>query len=139
VELKVNSESDLGDVAARLIAFAGETKVFLFRGAMGSGKTTFIKAICRFLGSTDSFSSPTYAIVNQYESERGRLFHFDLYRLKNAGELLDIGIEEYLFSGNYCFFEWPDLVEQFVEGAFVEVDIQTEANIRYIRASKRGT
>jgi tRNA threonylcarbamoyladenosine biosynthesis protein TsaE len=100
---------------------------------MGAGKTTLIKAICTALGSKNSMSSPSFSIVNEYESPAGRLFHFDLYRIKNPEELLDIGIEEYLDSGHYCFFEWPEMVLPFVENPVIKLKISVADNIRYIR------
>jgi tRNA threonylcarbamoyladenosine biosynthesis protein TsaE len=127
----------VGAAAAQLIEFAGEARVFLFRGEMGTGKTTLIKALCRFLGSEDNFSSPTFSIVNEYESRQGKIFHFDLFRVKHEGELLDIGIDEYLNSGSYCFFEWPDLVQDMVAPPYVRVDISLEGETRVVHAVKR--
>lgn len=86
--------------------------IWLFRGQMGAGKTTLIKEICQRLGVKHTIQSPTFSLVNQYETEQGEtLYHFDLYRLKNTREALDIGIEEYLDSGNICFIEWPEQAE----------------------------
>ncbi len=91
-------------------------KILLFNGAMGAGKTTFIKSLCQVLGVKTSTSSPTFSLVNEYETPSGALYHFDLYRLKNEIEALDMGIDEYLYSGNWCFIEWaekiPDLIPQ---------------------------
>lgn len=139
MEIKVNSEYELSEAAKQLLDFAGENKTILFYGAMGAGKTTLIKELCRILGSEDHFSSPSYSIVNEYKCPAGKIFHFDLYRLKNATELLDIGIDDYLYSGNYCFFEWPNLAEVFLDDKFISVTIKVEENIRYIRAAKNAT
>lgn len=84
--------------------------VLAFNGQMGAGKTTFIKQICLALGVTDVVNSPTFAIVNVYDCKDGEIYHMDCYRLKNAREAVDFGIEDYLYSGNYCFIEWPDIV-----------------------------
>src|SRR5688500_11060053 len=94
--------NDLKQVAKTLLEKSG-SKIFLFEGEMGSGKTTLIKEMCKQLGSHDHFSSPTYSIVNEYAFPGGRIFHFDLYRVSRVEELLDLGIEEYLDSGQYCF------------------------------------
>src|ERR1700752_4896982 len=84
-----------------LLDFAGNEKVFLFEAPMGAGKTTFIKAICKYLGVIDTMSSPTYSIVNEYDTNKsGKVYHFDLYRLKSPNELLDLGFEEYVSSDN---------------------------------------
>lgn len=107
LKLDISDVSTLPSACKKLIEFAGDIKVFAFNGEMGSGKTTFIKELSKILGSKDDLSSPTYSIVNEYNSLEGKIYHFDLYRLKNTEELLDLGFEEYLDSGNYCFIEWP--------------------------------
>ena len=86
-------------------------KVVLFNGLMGAGKTTFIKAICKNLGVEDMTSSPTFSLVNEYETRQGqRVYHFDLYRINSEIEALDMGIDDYLYSGNWCFIEWPEKI-----------------------------
>lgn len=118
----------------QLIDFAGKERVFLFDAPMGAGKTTFIKAICYYFGVTDTMSSPTYSIVNEYDTiSNGRLFHFDLYRLKSSEELLDIGFEDYIASGNYVFIEWPELAIPFIE-SYLRIIIKIEGNNRYLCA-----
>lgn len=122
--------------AKELIDFAQQEKVFLFNGEMGAGKTTFIKSLCLYLGVTDSMSSPTYSIVNEYHtSPSGKIYHFDLYRLKNERELFDIGFEEYIDSGFYNFIEWPELGMTFIAN-HIKVNIEMEGNIRYLCAEK---
>ena len=89
-------------------------RVFAFDGQMGAGKTTFIKKLCEEMGTVDVVNSPTFAIVNVYDVEqpyRGEVYHFDCYRLKDIREAIDFGAEEYLYSGNYCFIEWPEMIE----------------------------
>ena len=89
-----------------------DRRVYALRGNMGVGKTTFTKQLCEELGCTDIVNSPTFAIVNVYEDARGEeIYHFDCYRLKNIGEALSMGAEEYLYSGRYCFIEWPEVLE----------------------------
>jgi len=127
---------ELPQVAARLLEFAGDTRIFLFEGSMGSGKTTLIREICRQLGSTDSFSSPTFSLINEYGSKAGKLYHMDLYRLKGQDELLDLGVEEYLDSGSYIFIEWPQLALPLIDAPHLSIIIRPENNFRYISAVK---
>lgn len=104
------STEQIKEVASELLTQFDGLKLFCFTGNLGSGKTTFISALCHVLGSTDDISSPTFSIVNEYQSDKGTIYHFDLYRLKNMEEAMDIGFEEYIYSGNYCFIEWPEKV-----------------------------
>lgn len=100
----------LPHVAQDIAAAIKDTKIVLFYGEMGSGKTTLIKEICKQLGVTDSMSSPTYGLVNEYHTKNNTpIYHLDLYRIKNIEECLNMGMEEYLYSGNYCFIEWPEI------------------------------
>ena len=112
------------------------TKINIFSGFLGAGKTTFIKAICEELGVTDVINSPTFAIVNEYRSdETGELiYHFDFYRIKKLDEVYDMGYEDYFYSGALCFIEWPELVEEVLPGDAVKVIIEEiEDGIRSIR------
>ena len=108
-----------------------EARVYAFEGQMGAGKTTFIKQLCEQMGSTDVVNSPTFAIVNVYDVDRpyrGEVYHFDCYRLKDIREAMDFGAEEYLYSGNYCFIEWPELIESLLPDSTVYVKITPQAN-----------
>jgi tRNA threonylcarbamoyladenosine biosynthesis protein TsaE len=96
-----------------------------------------IKAICKSLGSADSLSSPTYAIVNEYASPAGKLYHFDLYRIKNEDELYDLGFEEYLSNGNYCFIEWPEVAQNFINQPFTGIFFGAEEKLRKIIVENR--
>jgi tRNA threonylcarbamoyladenosine biosynthesis protein TsaE len=127
--------SALPSAAKDLLEFAGSKRIFLIEGPMGAGKTTFIKELCRALGSSDDFGSPTFSLVNEYKYPSGRIYHFDLYRLKDRNELPDIGFEEYIDSGNYCFIEWPELAMDFIDAGFVKVKIVAEEGSRWISAS----
>ena len=106
-------------------------RVFAFDGAMGAGKTTFIKKLVEQMGSVDIVNSPTFAIVNVYDVEqpyKGEVYHFDCYRLKDLREAMDFGAEDYLYSGNYCFIEWPEKIEALLPDDTVWVKIEPQEN-----------
>lgn len=122
------------ETARQLLQFAGNERVFLFDAPMGAGKTTFIKSLCKQLQVTDSMSSPTYSIVNEYHTQTElKIFHFDFYRLQISNELVDIGFDEYLTQNSYVFIEWPELALPFLD-SYVIVNISIENNKRYIYA-----
>jgi tRNA threonylcarbamoyladenosine biosynthesis protein TsaE len=111
-------------VAAEILETFSSTKIFTFTGEMGSGKTTLIEEICRSIGTKDTLSSPTYSIINQYDSPAGVIYHMDLFRLKSAEELMDIGFEDIIYSNSYCFIEWPELANDILENFdFVHLQI----------------
>jgi tRNA threonylcarbamoyladenosine biosynthesis protein TsaE len=123
----VKTEQGLPAVAHELISAYPDSRVFAFYGKMGAGKTTFIKAICHYLGATDIVQSPSFAIINEYKSpSKGSLFHFDFYRIRKMEEVFDIGYEDYLYSGSYCFIEWPELVAPLLPEDTVKVTITGE-------------
>lgn len=106
-------------------------RVYAFDGPMGAGKTTFIKQLCDEMGTSDVVNSPTFAIVNVYDINRpylGEVYHFDCYRVKDIREAVDFGAEEYLYSGNYCFIEWPDKIEVILPDDTVYVRIKVQSN-----------
>jgi tRNA threonylcarbamoyladenosine biosynthesis protein TsaE len=110
--------------AHKLIAFAGDEKLFLFYGDMGAGKTTFIQSLCAALGVHGPVTSPTFSIANEYSAAKGKLYHFDFYRLKKQEEALDMGYEEYFYSGSYCFIEWPEKIPDLLPKHYIRVDIR---------------
>jgi tRNA threonylcarbamoyladenosine biosynthesis protein TsaE len=115
---------DLRTVANELLE-ATQKRVWLMNGEMGAGKTTLIKVLCEELGVSGGMSSPTFSIVNQYTtSKQETIYHFDFYRLKNEGEALDIGVEEYLESGYYCFLEWPEKIVHLIPNESFQVRIK---------------
>lgn len=127
VELRCTQLDDLDKIADELIRMHPAKRIFTLSGPMGSGKTTFIQALCRRLKVVDVVNSPTFSIVNEYLTIEGSsVFHFDLYRLRKAEELLDIGYEDYFFSGDYCFIEWPELAAELIPDESVHVDIKVE-------------
>jgi tRNA threonylcarbamoyladenosine biosynthesis protein TsaE len=106
---------DLPDIARQIYEIGRDYPVWLLKGEMGSGKTTLVTAIAGVIGTTDPVNSPSYAIVNEYKSTNGnRLYHFDFFRVKDVSEILDIGFEEYIDSGDFCLIEWPELIESFL-------------------------
>ena len=125
---RIASPDDLAAVAREFLAALGDCRVVAFRGHMGAGKTTFIKSLCEALGVADMVNSPTFAIVNEYADAAGdpRVYHFDLYRLKSVAEVLDMGAEDYFYSGSYCFIEWPELVEPLLPDDTADVCITVD-------------
>lgn len=106
LQLRCPNLAALPEVAEQILAVAKDQNIWLFKGEMGAGKTTLIKAICSQLGVEDTVASPSYSIINEYKLGTGKLFHFDFYRVESLEEARNIGVEEYFDSGNYCFIEW---------------------------------
>jgi len=120
----VASLSDLSRAAITILDFAKDETILLFRGEMAAGKTTLIKEICRQAGVEEPVSSPTYALVHEYQSKYGEvLYHFDFYRINSEEEAWDIGVLEYFASGNKCLIEWPSQIENLLPQKFVQVNI----------------
>jgi tRNA threonylcarbamoyladenosine biosynthesis protein TsaE len=114
----------IDEIAHLLIQEAGDQKVWIFKGEMGAGKTTLIKSLAKALQVEDSVSSPTFGIVNEYQTQaKGLLFHFDFYRVEDPMEALDIGIEEYFYSGNYCWLEWAEKIAPFLPERFFQIEL----------------
>lgn len=110
-----------------------EQPILLLKGNLGAGKTTFTKFFLKELGSTDEVSSPTYAIVNEYHTLKGNIFHFDLYRMKNITEVYDIGMEEYLDNAFLCIIEWPEVYEEELKGVpHHEISIENDGETRLV-------
>mgnify|MGYP001091544321 CR=1 FL=1 len=138
--IRVNSLADLPQAAQKLLNFCKNRKKIAFYANMGAGKTTFIKLLCQYLAIKDTVSSPTYALVNVYQNDDKVVYHLDLYRLKDINEALDIGIEDYLFDDNYCFIEWPQVIEPLLEEDVVRVNIRVNTdNSRDIIVQKSFT
>lgn len=137
--ISINSITELGFVAQQLLAFAKGYRFFIFEGEMAAGKTTFIKAFCETLGVSEVVSSPTFSIVNEYESAENLIYHFDFYRLKNLQEAYDIGYEDYFYSDAICLVEWPTKVEELLPESYVKVEIIiTGENSRQFNFTKIG-
>jgi len=136
--MQVNfSIQNIQDVADRLLKAISTQKILLFYGEMGAGKTTLIKALCKSLGVSGQVSSPTFSIVNEYVGEHNRIYHFDFYRLKTQTEALDMGYEEYFYSGDYCFIEWPEKIPDLLPESYASIHITVNPdNSRQITLKK---
>ena len=129
MNIKIKSLDRINDAAIEFIKVMGDNTVFAFRGEMGAGKTTFIKAVCEALGVSDTINSPTFAIVNEYRSDSGELiYHFDFYRINKIEEAYDFGYEDYFYSGSLCFIEWPEKIENLLPHDTVNVSIKTHTD-----------
>ena len=125
MEIKIKDINEIRSAEREFIDNMHAGKEFAFYGKMGAGKTTFIKAICEEMGVDDVITSPTFAIVNEYEtSEEDTIYHFDFYRIKKIEEVYDMGYEEYFYSGNLCFIEWPELIEDLLPEDATKVTIE---------------
>lgn len=123
------TQDKIGQVAEQLLKNSA-SKVFLFYGDMGVGKTTFIKELVKQLGVIETSSSPSFSIVNEYETSQGAIYHFDFYRINDINEAFDIGLEDYLYSGNYIFIEWPEKINPL---------LPKDANKLYININPNGS
>ena len=130
MEIKIQNIDTIHEAAREFIQNIGDRTVFAFYGKMGAGKTTFVKAICEELGVKDVITSPTFAIVNEYETfpKPQSIYHFDFYRIKRLEEVYDMGYEDYFYSGALCFIEWPELIEDLLPEDAVKVTITENAD-----------
>ena len=123
-DIRIESLKELGEAARLFLDGIGESRVIAFYGAMGAGKTTFIRALCDVLGVEDDVNSPTFNIINEYRAENGdAVYHFDFYRIEKVSEAMDIGFEEYVYSGDLCLIEWPQNIEQILPVDTLKVQI----------------
>lgn len=129
MEIIIKSEAELEVVVEKLLEFANGRKKFFLKGNLGAGKTTLVKAFCKLEGVQDNVSSPTYSLINEYSYEKdGKenfIFHIDLYRLKDIDEALQIGIEDYLYSDDFCFIEWAEVIHPIAPEEVVSIEIET--------------
>ena len=124
-QFHINSVEQLSEVSDYLISMRNEADIIAFYGAMGAGKTTLIKNLCHKMSVTDEVNSPTFAIVNEYVTEKGEsVYHFDFYRIKKIEEAYDIGFENYFDSGNLCLIEWPEMIESLMPEKYIRVEIR---------------
>ena len=129
-----NKAQELDEIAKSIVEVFENEKKIVFFGEMGVGKTTLIKSICKVLNVQDVVTSPTFSVVNEYQSKDGNsLYHFDFYRIKNQEELFDLGLEEYIYSDNYCFIEWPEKAEGLLIDNFIQVQMTKNKECRIIK------
>lgn len=132
-----HSLDDLPQLVQEILGDCIDSKIFVFYGNLGAGKTTLIKTLCQELGYKGDVTSPTFSLVNHYKTLEIDIYHMDLYRLKDEEEALEIGIEEYLYSDAYCFIEWPQVVIPLLDEPYYKVQIETLENlIRKINIEK---
>lgn len=125
--LAINNIETIHETARQFLNEIGDNRVLAFYGKMGAGKTTFIKALCETLGVEDVITSPTFAIVNEYTDGNGdAVYHFDFYRIKKIEEVYDMGFEDYIYSGNLCLMEWPELIEELLPDDALRITIQED-------------
>ena len=124
-----HSLNDLPQLVQEILRDCIDSKIFVFYGNLGAGKTTLIKTLCQQLGYKGDVTSPTFSLVNHYKTLEIDIYHMDLYRLKDEEEALEIGIEEYLYSGAYCFIEWPQVVIPLLDESFYKVQIEMQENL----------
>lgn len=126
---RINNLEELDGMAQQILDLYPGKRIVALTGDLGAGKTASVKAFLKALGSKDDVSSPTFSLVNEYESERGVVYHFDLYRLEDPEEILAIGLEEYLESGAYCFIEWPEKIAELLpESMTIRVNFVLQQN-----------
>lgn len=128
------------DVTKRVLGYGKDFNVWALKGDLGAGKTTFIQEVAKQMGIKEHISSPSYALINEYLSPSAqKVYHFDLFRINTIAEVLDIGIDEYLESGSFCFIEWPEIAESLLPSRYLEVQIQNPENeLRVINIQKHG-
>jgi len=129
-ELKIKNLTGINKAAKEFIHHTDNCRVFAFRGKMGAGKTTFIKALCEALGVSDTINSPSFAIINEYESAATEetIYHFDFYRINSIQEAINIGSEDYFNGGSLCFIEWPEKIKSLLPDDTLWVDIVEQEN-----------
>lgn len=125
VVFEIKSVEELSQVSDLLINWREKSNIVAFYGTMGAGKTTLIKNLCKKMGVTDEVNSPTFALVNEYQTDNmDSIFHFDFYRIKSLEEVFDIGYEDYFYGGSLCLLEWPELIDPLMPEHFIKVEIR---------------
>jgi tRNA threonylcarbamoyladenosine biosynthesis protein TsaE len=140
LEIDIQSEKEIAKAARAIIDFSEGECIWLFSGELGAGKTTLIAAICGEFGVEDVVNSPSFAIIHEYATSSGRYFyHFDFYRIQNEEEASRLGLEEYFYSGDMCFIEWPSKIPHLIPEHYMEIRMEmTNRNSRKIRVEKHG-
>lgn len=137
--IEIETLETLENASAEIIKYFGNEKIIIFNGLMGAGKTTLIKAICKTMGVEENVNSPTFSIVNEYRTINGEvIYHFDCYRINTVDEAREIGIEEYLYSKNYCFIEWAENISPLLPDQVLKIDIkEIENGIRIVEIKNK--
>ncbi len=135
MEIKIESLKDLDSAAKSFIESISDRRVIAFYAPMGTGKTTFIKSLCKHLGVEENVNSPTFAIINVYEGSKSQeIYHMDCYRIDNERDALNLDLDNYFYSGNWCFIEWPENIEKFLPDDCLKVTMSSDKEgIRYVR------
>ena len=129
MEIRINGVEELGNGVETFLKSAKPGMIYALYGGMGAGKTTFVGELCRRLGSSDEVTSPTFSIVNEYDTEQwGKVYHLDCYRLESEEEGFDAGVEDYFNSGFTCFVEWPERIDGILPDEVVNVTFRVEEN-----------
>ncbi|MEQ9424297.1 MAG: tRNA (adenosine(37)-N6)-threonylcarbamoyltransferase complex ATPase subunit type 1 TsaE [Cyclobacteriaceae bacterium] len=132
-------ENELNAIAKQIIKHSEDNTVWIFKGDLGAGKTTLIKYICNEMGVVDATSSPTFSLVNEYQTMNGEcIYHFDFYRIDTEKEAFNIGTMEYFDSGDYCFIEWPEKIPNLLPDQYLEISIKFIGDKRTIELTKHG-
>ena len=140
MEIYCQTIQELPEVTNKIISYGKEYTVWVLKGDLGAGKTTFIQEVAKQMNILDNISSPSYALINEYlNPTREKIYHFDLFRVKTISEVLDIGFDEYLDSGSYCFIEWPEIAESLLPDKYLEISIlNPEKDLRVFNIEKHG-
>lgn len=133
MEFLCNSIKQLPQIAKQILEITDKHRVYAFYGPMGAGKTTLIRELCKYLNISEEANSPSFAIINEYTMPNNdSVYHFDFYRIKNESEAFDLGYEDYFYSGNYCFIEWPEKIESLLPPDHVIITIEDVEGLRKI-------
>ncbi len=137
--IDISEESDLRDAARKVLNFAGDQCIWLLQGEVGAGKTTFIRAVCTELGAVDEVSSPTFSLINEYQTAKGgTIYHFDFYRIQSENEAENLGLEEYFYSDNLCLIEWPEKIPHLIPDRYLKINIKFVVEKRTIHLTNHG-
>ena len=138
MEITIQSLEYIDEAARQFVQQIGTNDIIAFYGKMGAGKTTFIKALCQQMGVTDTVTSPTFAIVNEYlDGNQNPIYHFDFYRIRRSEEVLDIGFEDYINSGSLCLIEWPEMIEDYLPDDTLRIYIDEQPDGSRIITEKK--
>lgn len=136
--INLSSKNDLQKYMSAIVDFIAHDTILLLNGQMGAGKTTFTKYFCAYLGVNDLVNSPTFSIVNEYKLKTNAIYHFDFYRIKDETEALDIGVEDYFYSGNLCIIEWSERIPSLIPDKYTQITMEVHNEQRTLKLTKHG-